>query len=260
MARKPSNSIESPYVTKKFTTKPYIPDADNDDKYASSAAWICGFYFEACVLDCFPAMARADGFEVTGNQTLTVQQAKAKDNFENPERLVNLPIEEQYRISEVKFVGGKIREAAVKTTQKYIAMAHQKLRNSSEKTIEITNIANLTTTVLGDIRVSFGGQTIHLELKWQTKPDVSFRYFGPITDDSLFGVDNYFQYLFLHHWKFDISKTKWIKLTRSEWLYDFLQERFNNQGDQEIFRYFLSKGDIDDDLSKVDVVVGFPSN
>lgn len=150
-------------------------------------------------------------------------------------------------------------EAWYKETEKKLEQQAKKTnpKGQIQLNIQLANVAKITTQtyaekvgqeILGDIEVIVNGVTYHLELKYQTNINANqadLRYFGPVSDQTLFGADNYWKFLqdnkkkYLTHTQ---PERTWIQAVSYVGLQEFLSTKFSSSS--EMFRYLLLKGGV----------------
>ena len=191
-----------------------------------AASTVAGFYFEACALD---ELCRLTNSKVA----LDGKQQRAVDIFQSSTNPNTLSLR------------GIIQGAARQCAQYFDNM----VKNTGDSITEIVNEASGPTGRFMDLLIkTLEGNTIGVELKWQTSHSAMVRWFSATSDKTLFGkgdVNGGAFYVFLQsrrstYWNYQVPDGAWADSVASTGLDEFLRSR--GLINEALVNFLLSKG------------------
>ena len=255
-------ALKAAYVTYNFEKNVAEPmyNSDGDEIYANTMATRAGFYFEACF---YKAFCQLNGQSFSESE-LNTNQKQAVYNFNNA-RLK--PGSDPDIMAQVKKLGEAVEQSAALAAKMQYDSIMKKLQKEADKkrtipvkgeinlpSIEIKNIAVDDTglgNVLGDMKIIINGEEHIVELKWQSSSTRATRYFGPVSDSTLFngGFAAWLRDRKATYWTMTEEESYWSDKIAFEALPRYMNDRFGNAG--AMINYLLGKGNITDSYNAV---------
>lgn len=259
IANSKANAERRTYVTYNFEKTVSEPNigvtAEGKEIYATTMANRAGFYFEACFYQAFCAKAKQE----YDPSLLNTNQKQAVYNFNGAKFDVNTPkkvISDFYRLKAAVENAAKIAadlqyRQMEKRLQELTKKNHTYKVNGKIKIPEIM-IENIAVSeegggnIMGDMKVVVAGEEHILELKWQSSSNRATRYFGPVSDQTLFngGFAAWVRDRKEKYWTLTLEGEYWSNQIAFEALPLFLNDRFGSSG--VLLNYLLAKGNLQD--------------
>lgn len=245
MAVSMASGKNSPYHTYYYSKMVGAPkERQYPDAKTTTMATDAGFYFEACF---YYALCKITKSKFSFND-LNGTQRRAWEIY-NAGVAAKPSVQKQ-----VNTLKTQIERAATNAANLWIEQTEKDLQKTIDSKTTVISVNNIAVSEdgggnpLGDIEVVINGKKYTLELKWQSSSTRATRYFGPLSDATLFGgkfaafmrekrnKDAY--------WNHETAEAYWSAEICFSALPTFLWESFGSNRD--ILTYLLAKGNVNE--------------
>ena len=252
-----SSVAKAAYMTYNFEKKVAQPMYNKEGKeiYAADYANRAGFYFEACFYKAFCYLVGQPYDE----SALNTNQKQAIYNFNN----AKIGPDSKKTWEDVRKLGAAVEQSAALAAKAQYDNFVKKFQKLNEKKYTIKtlsqiklpemSITNIATedgkgvgNIMGDMKVIVNGEEHILELKWQSSPYAATRYFGPVSDETLFqgGFAAWLRDRKDDYWDYSAEGSFWSDKLAFKALPLYMNDRFGDAG--AMINYLLAKGNIND--------------